>query len=181
MYVNRLYLKAVDSEIRFERTARICTCTLCPIPITRDEWRLTIVHRNSGEPPAGPRGGRIFKRKLFFHPQCLTDWICNAQGNISTVRRCYDCGDSHSREAHYGTIALARGATQSICTKCMSSGRWQFCDCCHHYRQKYHTSPLLIDGVPSERLICDWCADRTDTLTVKEAKRLRRERARATD
>jgi len=153
---------------------RISQCVLCQTGITKGSRRV-VLQQHLKTPfvpkPGSKFKGMIFKRKVFFHPQCLSDYL--TADDFNRQDSCYECGVQVHTRVNF-TMAKKHGAHKPLCPDCVRSERWRYCRSCTLYTPRYSASEIIDETIPSGHFCCDWCQEENDILTVKVRKRLRR-------
>lgn len=164
----RLYFKDVAVTMDYEECPRISSCQLCSMPILAGTNRVTLFG-NLRNPVKQHHGGSIFKKRWFFHPECLKQWIGEDYPSPYT---CCDCGIA--LEVPAGNIHVRRGAFRYLCVTCVRLDRWRHCNICKSYAHRHEASPIIQEGIVTDWFCCDRCEEHEGVWTVKARKRARR-------
>lgn len=173
-----LKLGKIGTFIKVDTCKRISRCALCERSIVKGSRRVVIDHHlTSPQKPANAKG-MIYKRRVFFHPQCMSDWVLEDEKSHSSYSACFECGIPTGTTMFW--TRTKRRENSPLCVDCAHSERWRWCSVCRFYSPRYHTSSIIREGIITDEYCCDDCEKDYDYLTVKVRKRLRRkERERA--
>lgn len=162
-----------DCTIRDEVGKRVAACRLCDKPIPKGERRIIVYYRITGGYQTRSNGSRFNQYVQRFHPQCMAEAMLD--GEALHFNRCFDCHDPiEGRIINFASRWGTSWGNSPLCSRCATSPRWKFCTSCSTFVPVHSASPLIEDGVVTNRWCCDRCATNLEVLTVKVRKGIRR-------
>jgi hypothetical protein len=177
-------------RIYADSSKRASTCQICSQPIRAKSLRLIFVIRLPRSYKV-PKGGVIFEKKTFGHPECIVRdtgfqdiWdMVNRQhldgAEQKFFRLCHDCRSRvETRDRHHGghyRVYVGKHKIAAVlCEDCAKQPSWEHCPLCDMWFRKSEMTTAWEESGNGRFRGCKGCVSGGQFITVKEERQLRR-------